>query len=96
MKYLCNVNRTDNCTNRFEIDYTVLDVFMYFSFQSLFLMKHVTENFYIAVLVTRKKLDQQNYHEKKVYTHEIPTRKSFGPKNFHEKKIETHEIPTIK
>ena len=43
---------------------------MYFSFQSLFLMEHVTENIYIVVLVTRKKLDQQNYHEKKVYTHQ--------------------------
>ena len=96
MKYLCNVNRTDNCANRFEIEYTVLDVFMYFSFQPLFLMEHVMENIYIVVLVTRKKLDQQNYHEKKVYTHKIPTRKSSGPKNFHEKKIETHEIPTIK
>ena len=63
-------------------------------------MKHPREKTCIHEIFTRKKLDVQNTHEKKFWTHEKPARKIFestkyprqkilDPRNIHEKKIWT-------
>ena len=44
MKYLSNINRIDNCWNRFGIEYLLSDVFMYFCSLALFPMQPVAED----------------------------------------------------
>ena len=107
MKYVSNINRTENYWNQFGVEYAVWDAYMYFCFLSLFVMQPKTENLWIIKLVTRrKKLVSQNTNEKKNWTYEIPTEK-IGPtkflrdkflntRNIHEKKIWAHEISTKK
>ena len=92
--YLSNINKTDNCWNRFGIKYAVWDVFMYFCFLSLFLMQPSTESPWITKLATTEKLNPRNRHEKKIWTHEIPTRKSFGQTKYRREKTSVTRIPT--
>ena len=93
MKYLLNINRTDNCWNQFGIECAVWNVFMFFYFLSLFLMQPTTENIWTKKLATRKKngptkypreniLDPRNTHDKNIWTHEIPMRKIFEPTKY--------------
>ena len=65
MKQLRNTNTTSNCWNRFEIEYAIWDVFMYFCFLSLFLTQPKTENLWITKLATRTKVDLTKYPREK-------------------------------
>ena len=65
MKQLRNTNTTSNYWNRFEIEYAIWDVFMYFCFLSLFLTQPKTENLWITKLATRTKVDLTKYPREK-------------------------------
>ena len=94
--HLSNVNRTENCWNRFGIQCAVWDVFMYFYFLSLFLMKPKTESPWITKLATTKNIEPWNTQEKKFWPQLIPTEKSFRPTKYPREKFWTHVIPTRK
>ena len=91
--YLSNVNRTENCWNRFGIQCAVWDVFMYFYFLSLFLMKPTTESPWISKLATTKNIEPMKYPREKILDPRHTHKKKFWT---HEKKFWTHLIPTRK
>ena len=51
------------------------------------LVQPTTENLWIIRSATKKKLEPQNIHEKKICTQEIPTRKTFGATKYPQEKI---------
>ena len=83
MKYLPNINRTDNCWNRFGTECTFGHVFMCLCFLSPLLMQPRTQNIWITKLaITKKKLGTQNTRENKFWNHKISTRTNFGPTKY--------------
>ena len=108
MNYLSNINRTDNCSKQFGLEYLIWHAYMYFCFLSLFYMQPTTKNPWITKLATRKKMDPRNTHDKKIldprnthekniWTDKKPTKKIFlDPQNNNEKNIWAHKIPTRK
>ena len=85
MKYFSNINRNDNCWNKFrkKIHGLIISVFLFSA-----TLSHAASNW--------KSLCHEISHEEKNWIHKKPSRKNFGPMKTHEKNFWTYQILTRK